>query len=154
MFTPPPDLPERRLARWQRFKVAKLFTWLTRALLCLAFLPSGYTKLVGAPFTALSTQTDIGYFFDALNRADGFYRLIGAAQMLAGVLLMIPRTSALGALMYLPLSIGIFAVTVSLHFQGTPRITGLMLLANLYLLGWEYPRWRGVLASPRPALGR
>lgn len=152
MPAPAPDLLERCLARWQRFKLAGPFTWLTRVLLCLAFLPSGYTKLVGAPFTALSTQTDIGYFFDALHRADGFYRLIGAAQMLAGVLLLIPRTSALGVLMYLPLSIGIFAVTVSLHFQGTPYITGLMLLANLYLLAWEYPRWRGVLSPPRPAL--
>jgi hypothetical protein len=53
---------------------------------------------------------------------------------------VIPRTATLGALMFFPLIVNIFVITVSLHFQGTPIITGLMLLANIYLLCWDYDK--------------
>jgi hypothetical protein len=65
----------------------------------------------------------------------GFYwRFLGLRQLATALLLLIPRTATLGALVYFPLILNIFVITVPLHFQGTPFITGLMLLANLYLL--------------------
>ena len=137
--------PQRWLAAWQSTRLALPFTWLTRLLLWLAFLPSGWVKLVGEPFTVLPLSDPVGYFFDAMHRTGTYYQFIGAAQLLAGLLILIPRTAAVGAILYLCIITNIFVITVSMNFGGTPVITGLMLLAALYLLAWEYPRWRSLL---------
>ncbi|GHF99362.1 hypothetical protein GCM10017783_09220 [Deinococcus piscis] len=145
------DRPQGWLATWQATRLALPFTWLTRVLLWLAFLPSGWVKLLGQPFTVLPPSDPVGYFFDALLRTGLYYQFIGAAQLLAGLLILIPRTAAVGAILYLCLITNIFVITVSLDFEGTPVITGLMLLAALYLLAWEYPRWRSLLEPARSA---
>lgn len=147
------DVPERWLAAWQGTRVALPFTWLTRVLLWLAFLPSGLVKLVGQPFTVLPRTHPVGAFFGALHDTGFYYQFIGAAQLLAGLLLLIPRTAAVGAILYLCIITNIFVLTVSVDFGlGTPIITGLMLLACLYLLAWEYPRWKPLLGPARRAL--
>ncbi|WP_128124742.1 hypothetical protein [Chryseobacterium carnipullorum] len=43
-----------------------------RYLVGFAFFPSGLTKLIGNRFTVLSTDTPIGYFFEAMYQT-GFY---------------------------------------------------------------------------------
>ena len=88
-----------------------------------------------------------GAFFGALHDTGFYYQFIGGAQLLAGLLLLFPRTAAVGAILYLCLIVNIFVITVSVDFgRGTPTITGLMLLA------WEYPRWKFLLQEPCPAL--
>ncbi len=126
------------------------FTWITRVLLFLAFFPSAIKKILNEPFTLLGPETSVCYFFDALHQTGWYYQFIGWAQIFAGVLLLIPRTSLLGALMYFPIILNIWAITVSMHFKGTWVITSLMLLANLYLLCWEYDRLKHILRwAPR-----
>ena len=61
--------------------------------------------------------------------------------------MLIPFTASLGVVLYFPIILNIFVLTVSIDFAGTPFITGLMLLGNLYLLCWDYDRWRGILPS-------
>lgn len=147
------DVPERWLAAWQSKRVALPFTWLTRVLLWLAFLPSGLTKVLGWAFTSLPRTDPVGAFFGALRDTGFYYQFIGGAQLLAGLLILFPRTAAVGAILYLCLIVNIFVITVSIDFgSGTPTITGLMLLACLYLMAWEYPRWKGLLQTPRRAL--
>jgi uncharacterized membrane protein YphA (DoxX/SURF4 family) len=125
------------------------FTRINRLLFAFGFLPSGLTKLVGNRFTLLSPATPIGYFFEALYQSGGYWRFIGAAQLLAALLLLIPTATTLGALIYFPIILNIFIITVSLHFTGTPFITGLMLLGSMYLLCWDYDKLKQlVLASP------
>lgn len=148
------DVPERWLATWQSKRVALPFTWLTRVLLWMAFLPSGLTKLLGRAFTGLPRTDPVGAFFGALHDTGFYYQFIGGAQLLAGLLLLFPRTAAVGAILYLCLIVNIFVITVSVDFGwGTPTITGLMLMACLYLLAWEYPRWKFLLQKPCRALG-
>lgn len=113
----------------------------------LGFLPSGLTKLLGHRFTLLSPETPIGYFFEALFQAGLYWNFIGACQLLAALLLLIPRTSTLGALVYFPIILNIFVVTVALHFTGTPVVTGLMLLGSVYLLCWDYDRLKPLVMS-------
>ena len=50
-------------------KVFLLFTWMTRILLALAFIPSGLKKLLGEPFTILGIDTPVGFFFEALYQS-------------------------------------------------------------------------------------
>ncbi|MEZ4703363.1 MAG: DoxX family membrane protein [Rhodothermales bacterium] len=130
---------------WQRLAVV------SRLLLAAAFLPSGLTKVLGNRFTSISPDTPIGYFFEALYQSGFYYRFIGLAQVTAALLLLIPRTTALGAVVYFPIILNIFIITVSLHFTGTPYITGLMLLASIFLLCWEYDRFRDLRLFARPA---
>jgi hypothetical protein len=64
---------------------------------------------------------------------------------MAGALLLFPATAALGTVLYLPIISNIFFITVALDFKGTWLITGLMLLANIYLLCWEFDRWQALI---------
>ena len=55
-------------------------------------------------------------------------------------------------LLYLPIIVNIFVITVAMQFRGTWVIVGAMLLANLYLLAWDYDRLRTVLFRDPPPL--
>ena len=138
---------ENLLAHLKTTRWAPLFTWLVRILIALAFIQSGLTKMVGERFTLLGTDTDIGFFFEALYRAQLYWRFIGAAQVLAALLLLIPRTTALGAVVFFPIILNIFVITWSLQFRGTTLITSLMLLANVYLLCWHWPTLKVLFGS-------
>ena len=127
-------------------RVFKLFTWLTRILLALAFLPSGLKKLIGERFTILGLDSPVGFFFEALYRSGWYWNFLGFMQLLVALLLIIPRTSFLGALLYLPIIINIFIIVVSMNFTGTPFIAGAMLLANLYLLFWDLKKTKHIAA--------
>jgi hypothetical protein len=133
-----------------------LFVACLRVLLALAFVPSGWVKLAGHRFTTLPATTPVGFFFDGFFQAPGYYRFVGAVQLLAAVLLLLPATAPLGAAVYLPIIVNIFVITLAVGFGGTSAVAGLLLLANITLLCWDYDRWRALLPSrlaPRRHLG-
>src|SRR3989442_12195962 len=139
-----------RLDRWHRRLIEspwrRTFTIIVRVLLALGFRPSGWVKVIGHRFTTLPITDPVGYFFDGFFSAQGYYRFVGAAQLAAALLLLVPRTAALGAAIYFPIILNIFVITVSIGgFDGTRIIAGLMLLADVYLLVWDYDRWKGLL---------
>jgi hypothetical protein len=121
----------------------------TRILLCAAFLPTGIVKFLGRPFTIMDPRTPVGLFFHALHQAGAYWRFIGAAQIVAAVLLLIPSLAHLGAMMFFPILVNIVVITVSMEFKGTPVVTVLMLVANLLLLAWDWHRWRSLLTTTR-----
>jgi len=127
-------------------RIFTLFTWGTRILLFLAFLPSGLKKVLGERFTILGIDTPVGFFFEGLYRTGFYWNFLGLMQLLVGVMLLIPRTSFLGAILYLPIIINIFIIVVSMNFTGTPIIVGLMLLANFYLLFWDYKKLKQIVS--------
>ncbi|RMZ50659.1 DoxX family membrane protein [Flavobacteriaceae bacterium PRS1] len=129
----------------QSKKLFVLFTWGTRILLALAFIPSGLKKVLGERFTILDIETSVGFFFEALYRTGWYYNFLGFMQLLVAVLILIPRATTLGALLYLPIIINIFIIVVAMHFTGTPYIVGLMLIANLYLLFWDYNKIKKIV---------
>src|SRR5918998_2208988 len=143
------SLFDRAHARVHGHRALRVFTVCTRILLALGFLPSGLTKVLGNRFTVLGVDNPVGFFFEAMYRTGFYWRFIGLCQLVAALLLVIPRTATLGALVYFPLILNIFVITLSLHFQGTPVITGLMLLANLYLLCWDYDKLKQLFAIER-----
>lgn len=123
------------------------FTLLTRILLAAAFIPSGAVKLMGERFTLVSTDSPVGAFFEAMYQTGFYWRFLGASQVIAGVLLLFPRAAHLGAAIFLPIIVNIFIITVSLGFQGTPFVTGPMLMAVVYLCMWDYHRFRPMLTE-------
>ena len=117
----------------------------SRILLALAFLPTGMVKALGHRFTLMPVETTVGFFFEAMYRTGAYWHLIGIAQMTAALLLLVPRTATLGAVLYFPIILNIHAITTSVGFAGTPVVTGLMLLACTFLLCWDYDRWKTIL---------
>ncbi len=122
-------------------------TLFTRILLAVGFVPTGMVKLLGQRFTLLPDDTPIGAFFEAMYQTGLYWRFIGASQVIAGLLLLVPRGAHFGALLFVPLIANIFVITVSLGFGGTPFVTGLMFLAVLYLCAWDYHRIRALLTE-------
>ncbi|MCY1074693.1 hypothetical protein [Archangium lansingense] len=127
------------------------FTAFTRGLLAVGFLRPGLIKVFGLPFTSSPGDDAVGRFFDAMQQTGGYWRFIGVAQVTAALLLLMPRSGpTVGALVFLPVILNIFVITVAVGFQGTWLITGLMLLAVLYLVCWDYPRWKSIVFEPSP----
>ena len=120
------------------------FTIFTRVMIAVGFIPSGLKKVLGLPFTQLGVETPCGYFFDALYKTGGWYEFIGWAQVVAAILLLIPRTATLGALIFFPIIINIAVLTNSMNFQGTRVITVFMALAATYLLCWDYDKLKPI----------
>ena len=122
----------------------RYFAVFCRIALALGFIPSGIVKVTGERFTGLPSNHPLGHFFDALNLTGFYYTFIGVIQLTAALLLLIPRTALLGALIYFPIILNICVLTYATRFEGT-RIATFMLLANLYLLCWDYARLKYVL---------
>src|SRR5262249_27392854 len=125
--------------QWLRY-----FADFCRVALALGFIPSGIVKVMGERFTALPSNHPLGHYFDALHLTGFYYTFIGVSQLTAALLLLIPRTALLGAMLYLPIIFNICVLTYATRFEGT-LIGTLMLLANLYLLFWDYARLKYVL---------
>ena len=120
----------------------QIFTSFTRVLLAVGFIPPSIPKILYQPFTILPDTNPVGHYFNALYQTGFYYQFIGWSQIIAAVLLLIPRTSHIGALMFLPIVINIAVLTNSVGFKGTWLITIMMSLAALFLVCWEYPRWK------------
>ncbi|WP_080236915.1 DoxX family protein [Spirosoma rigui] len=133
--------------RWMRY-----FAVVNRIALALGFIPSGYVKIAGERFTDLSSNHPMGHYLEALYHTGYYYTFIGVAQMTAAILLLIPRTATLGALLYFPIILNITILSFSVRFDGSLLSAPLMVLANLYLLCWDYDRLKFILPLAPPPL--
>lgn len=129
----------------------QLFTVFTRITLAVGFIPPSLKKILGQPFTILPDSHPVGHYFNALYQTGFYYEFIGWAQLIAALMLLFPITAHLGAMMFLPIIVNIAVLTSSVGFVGTNYITALMALAALYLVCWEYDRWKPLLFSKRAA---
>ena len=114
----------------------------TRYLLGGAFVFASLIKIKGQRFTTISGATEpinsAWHFFETMYQSGLYWKFIGIGQLIAGFLLMTQRYSKLGALMNFPIVANIFVITLSYYFAFTPVIVGMMLLANLALIFWEW----------------
>lgn len=123
----------------------KKFAVFCRIALAASFIPTGIVKILGERFAeGLPSNNPLGHYFDALHQTGYYYTFIGVAQIIIAILLLIPRTSLLGALMYFPIIINICVLTYATRFEGT-RLVTMMVLASLFLLIWDYDRLKHIL---------
>jgi len=127
----------------------KRFAVFCRIALAASFIPTGFVKIMGERFTGLSPNNPLGHYFDALHLTGYYYTFIGIVQIITAILLLIPRTSLLGALMYFPIIVNICVLTYATRFDGT-RLVTMMVLANLFLLIWDYNRLKHILPFKQP----
>jgi uncharacterized membrane protein YphA (DoxX/SURF4 family) len=127
------------------------FAVFCRIALAAGFIPAGYVKIIGERFAAgLPSNNPLGHYFDALHLTGYYYTFIGIVQIITAILLLIPRTALLGALMYFPIIVNICVLTYATRFDGT-RLNTMMLLASLFLLIWDYDRLKHILPFKQPA---
>ena len=144
----------QRIHDWVRAQpLLYRFTLGTRLLLACGFLPTGLLKVLGRRFTIMPTETPVGFLFEALYQGGGpYWRFIGSCQVIASILLLFPRTALLGTLIFAPIIVNIFVITVSYGFVGTPFITGPMVLAVLWLIAWDWQRIRPLFSTDATAV--
>ncbi|MFC0515155.1 hypothetical protein ACFFGT_13130 [Mucilaginibacter angelicae] len=126
------------------------FAVFCRIALAASFIPAGYIKIASERFAAgLPSNNPLGHYFDALHLTGYYYTFIGIVQIITAILLLIPRTSLLGALMYFPIIVNICVLTYATRFDGT-RINTMLVLASLFLLIWDYDRLKHILPYKQP----
>ncbi len=121
--------------RWIRY-----FAVFNRVALAAGFIPSGLVKIMGERFTALSANHPMGHYLEALHKTGYYYPFIGVLQITAAILLLIPRTAVLGALIYFPIILNICILSLAVRFDGSLISAPLMVLSNLFLLCWYYDK--------------
>jgi len=126
--------------KWFRY-----FAVFNRVALAAGFIPSGLTKIFGERFTSLSVNHPMGNYLEALYHTGYYYPFIGYVQVMAAILLLVPRTATLGAVVYFPVILNICILSLAVGFDGSLVTSPLMVLANLYLLGWDYDRIKYLL---------
>lgn len=123
-----------------------LFSIFCRLALAYAFIVAGMVKIFGERFASgLSVAHPMGAYLNALHHTGYYYTSIGIAQVVAAVLLLIPKTVALGALLYLPIIVNICLLSYAVRFEGSIVTSPLMVLANLYLIVWNYDKLKYIL---------
>lgn len=142
-----PHEPPARLLRWHAWARAQpwlgRFTLANRLLLAMAFLPTGLVKATGQRFTLLPVENPVGFFFEAMYRTGPYWYFIGLVQVVAAILLLVPATATVGAVLFFPVLFSIVLITWGVGFGATAYITSAMLLAVVYLLCWDGDRlWR------------
>jgi uncharacterized membrane protein YphA (DoxX/SURF4 family) len=139
---------EKSYGESKRNKWFRYFAVFCRVALALGFIPSGIVKVTGERFTGLPSTHPLGQYFDSLYLTGYYYTFIGVCQLTAALLLLIPRTTLLGAILYFPIILNICVLAYAVRFEGT-RIATLMLLANLFLLVWDSDRLKHLLPLGR-----
>lgn len=123
-----------------------LFSVFCRVSLAFGFIAAGIVKITDERFASgLHTKHPMGHYLEALHLTGSYYHFIGIAQVLASIFLLIPRTVTLGAFIYLPIILNIWILTIATRFDGSMFTAPLMTLANLFLLGWNYEKWKYIL---------
>lgn len=127
-----------------------LFTIFCRVSLAFGFLVAGMVKVMDERFASgLDARHPMGHYLTALHLTGSYYWFIGVAQIAASIFLLIPRTVTLGAFIYFPIILNITVLTYATRFDGSFFTAPLMTLANLFLLGWNYEKWKYILPFNR-----
>ncbi len=127
-----------------------LFSIFCRLALAAGFIPAAIVKLMDERFASgLSVNHPMGHYLEALQHTGYYYTFIGVVQAAAAILLLTPRTVTLGAFLYFPVILNICILTYALRFDGSLFTAPLMTLANSYLLGWNYEKWKYILPFNR-----
>jgi len=96
-----------------------------------------------------SYEAPVGYKITMNTmRQSGFLRLISVFQILAGILMIIPKTRMAGLLLLLPIIFNIFLMHVFFDNRLDENVeTGILLLLNLVLCSFYYKKVMNLIFS-------
>lgn len=88
----------------------------------------------------------MGNYLESLYHTGYYYPFIGYVQVIAAILLLIPRTATLGAIVYFPVILNICILSLAVGFEGSLVTSPLMVMANLYLICWDYDKLKFIIS--------
>ena len=122
------------------------FAIFLRLALAFGFITSGIVKIMGERFASgLSVNHPMGHYLEALHHTGFYYTFIGVIQIIAAILLLVPRTVILGALLYFPVILNICVLSYAVRFEGSILTSPLMVLGCLFLIFWNYDKIKYIL---------
>lgn len=143
------ELIEKFIFRLKVLKRFQIFTILVRYLLGAAFVWASILKIKGIRFAPEPGENipidSLSHFLEALYSFGFYWHFIGWGQLIAGFLLMSQAFSTLGAVVYFPIMLNVFIITIYFQSPEILTITSLMLLANIYLLFWDWNRLKFIV---------
>lgn len=78
----------------------------------------------------------------------GFLKMIGLLQAISGILLLIPRTRLIGAILLLPIIFNIFMIHAFLDNRPDELVeSGIPLLGNVILIILMYDKWKSLIGK-------
>ena len=88
------------------------------------------------------------YIF-GMKQTNYFWQFLGAAEIIFGLLVISQVFGLLGAIMSLPITINIFLFHLFLEPNEVSELieTFLILVINIWLIAFEYKRWKGIVFS-------
>ena len=105
------------IANFKQKNWTNIFAIYLRYLIGGAFVFSTIPKILGQRFTTANGETapiDTWiHFFETLYRSGIYWQFLGWGQLVAGLLLMTQFYSTLGALVFLPIILNVFVITIS-----------------------------------------
>lgn len=129
----------------KEYRLFRFFYWSIKISLGLGFVLSGLRKMPGVKFTSLPMSNPVGLFFESMYTTGFYWNFIGYYQIFTGVLLLVNWWKRLSPVLAMPVTVNILLVSVSLHMKGTPFITAMMVLGNLFLLLWHWESYLPIL---------
>jgi len=141
------------IAQYKQKNWLNYFVIYLRYLIGGAFVFASVPKILGERFMTANFENapinSVPHFFETLYQSGLYWEFLGWGQLFAALLLMTQIWATLGAVAFFPVLINIFIITISYDFGGTPVITGLMLLANIFLLIWDYNKLQVLILPER-----
>jgi uncharacterized membrane protein YphA (DoxX/SURF4 family) len=119
-------------------RVKQVAVWIVTLFLAVVMVGPGMQKFTGATWERM---------FRAWGYPDNFYLVIGAIEVVGGMLLLIPRTASAAGIM---LSVVMMGAAVTHRVAGDRSGIGELVFAALLLL-IAYVRWPGILVLQRRA---
>jgi hypothetical protein len=138
----------------------KWFRLFIRLALAASMFEYGMTKLIPTQFPRPSLTTLVtpvgnlslsAMLWASIGSSPGYEIFTGCAELLAGILLLLPRTTMLGALICLADMTQVFVLNISYDI-GLKQISFHLILLSLLLLAPEFVRLANVFVLNRPAL--
>jgi uncharacterized membrane protein YphA (DoxX/SURF4 family) len=139
---------EAKANKWLHY-----FSIFLRVALAFGFVTSGMVKIIGERFASgLSVNHPMGQYLEALHHTGFYYTFIGVMQVLAAILILVPRTVVLGALLYFVIIFNICMLSYAVRFEGSMLTSPLMVLGALFLLCWNYDKIKYLLPFKHAAI--
>lgn len=114
------------------------------ALLGLGMMVFGANKLYPfMPMPELSEQQKI--LIGAFSTIKWLMPLVGTVEILGGLLIAIPKTRALGAIVILPVMVGIIVHTLTFFDPGQLAIPAVFVIINLWAITDNIHRYKGMI---------
>jgi putative oxidoreductase len=127
--------------------------WVVSILLAAFFIYKGLTKHWLGECKVYPADTTIPQdYINVINALchSGFLKMVGALQIISGMLILFPRTRVAGSVILLPVIFTIFMLHLFLDNRPEELVeTGIPLMGNILLIVLMYDKWKYLIVNQK-----